>query len=143
VATLNIIWQRLWLPPKRPIQEVQPDVALVETAVLKEIILLVDAAKSNAPLPAAKVIQFVQQRQKAIQGFPPYDLLLEQLENEDTAGWQEKEQAIITQALQACLGWTLGREDKWPQKGQSKPVDVSSELAFSIASREIIKDFAD
>ncbi len=132
VATLNIIWQRVWLPPKRPIQDVQPNVALTKTAILKEVVLLLDSAKSNMSLPATKVIQFVQQRQNAIQGFPPYELLLEQLNNLDTIGWQVKEQKIISQALQTCLGWTLGRQDKWPQKKQAKSLDVSSELVLRL-----------
>ena len=126
VATLNIIWQRLWLPPKRPIEDVQPGVALVDTAVLKEVVLLVEAAQSSAPLPAAQVVQFVQRRQQAVQGFPPYDLLLEQLEHAAKAGWQEKEQSIIAQALQACPGWTLGKQDKWPQKGQSNVIPAKA-----------------
>ena len=104
----------------------QPGVALVDTAVLKEVVLLVEAAQSSAPLPAAQVVQFVQRRQQAVQGFPPYDLLLEQLEHAAKAGWQEKEQSIIAQALQACPGWTPGKQDKWPQKGQSNVIPAKA-----------------
>ncbi len=143
VATLNIVWQRLWLPPKRPVQDVLSDVPMVEMAVLNDVVLLVKDAEPGTAMPTTKAVRFVQQRQRAIQGFPPYDLLLKQLDSADTVGWQEKEQTIIAQALQACPGKTLEKQGRWPQKEQAESSKISSELAFQAANGRIIKDFAD
>ena len=132
VATMNIIWQRLWFPPKRPIQALQTAVTLAKQAELKEVVLIVEGAKLATPWPTTKIVQFVKQRQQSIQGFPPYDLLMEQLDSGDTIGWQEREQAIITQALQGCLGWSLGKQDKWPGKRQPDQIETSSDLAFML-----------
>lgn len=130
VATMNIIWQRLWLPPKRSIQTLLTAVNLTKQADLKEVVLLVDGPKLAAPLPNTNILQFVKQRQQAIQGFPPYDLLLEQLSKIGQSDWQKDEQTIIVQALQSCLGWSLGKQDEWPRKWLASQTEVSSDQAF-------------
>lgn len=130
VATLNILWQRLWLPPKWPIQAVQPEVRLADSADLNEVVLLVEGSGAMTAVSATKLTQFVIQRQQAVAGFPPYKLLLEQLEDANKIPLAQKEQAIITQALQACTGWSLGRQNKWPPQGRPERLDVSSELAL-------------
>lgn len=132
VATLNILWQRFWQPPKWPVQAVQPDILLADTADLKEVVLLVDGGAAMTAVPTARLIQFVIQHQRAVEGFPPYNLLLEQLEDSNKIALAEKEEAIITQALQTCTGWSLGKQNKWPQHGRSERFDVSSELALML-----------
>lgn len=130
VATLNILWQRLWLPPKWPIQAVQPNVRLADTADLREVVLLVEGSGAMTAVPATKLTEFVIQRQQAVAGFPPYKLLLEQLEDANKIPLAQKEQAIITQALRACTGWSLGKQNKWPPHGRAERYDASSELAL-------------
>ena len=130
VATMNMMWQRLWLPPKRPIQTLQTAVTLTEQAVLKEVVLLVEGANGITQLTASNIIQFVIQRQQAIQGFPPYGLLLDKLNEPNRVDWQETEQTIIAQALQNCRGWSLGKQDEWPRKQRPDQVENSSDLAF-------------
>ena len=132
VATLNILWQRLWLPPKWPIQAVQPDVRLVDTADLKEVVLLVEGGTAMTAVSPAKLIQFVIERQQAVEGFPPYKLLLEQLEVANKIPLAEKEQAIITQALQSCTGWSLGKQNKWPQHERPERFVAAAELALTL-----------
>lgn len=132
VATLNILWQRLWLPPKWPIQAVQPNVRLADSADLKEVVLLVEGSGGMTAVPAAKLIQFVIQRQQAVEGFPPYKLLLEQLEVANKIPLAQKEQALITQALRACTGWSLGKQNKWPPHGLPERVTASAELALML-----------
>jgi dolichol-phosphate mannosyltransferase len=132
VATLNILWQRLWLPPKWPIQAVQPDVRLADEVDLKEVVLLVEGSGAMTAVPATRLIQFVIERQQAVAGFPPYKLLLEQLADANKIPLVQKEQALITQALRACTGWSLGKQNKWPPHGLPNRFDASSELALAL-----------
>lgn len=130
VATLNILWQRLWLPPKWPIQAVLPDVRLADFADLQEVVLLVEGSGAMTAVSAAKLIQFVIQRQQAVAGFPPYKLLLEQLADANKIPLVQKEQAIITQALRSCTGWSLGKQGQWPPHELPNRFDASAELAL-------------
>ncbi|MFZ1399195.1 MAG: hypothetical protein WAS33_19985, partial [Candidatus Promineifilaceae bacterium] len=71
-------------------------------------------------------------RQQAVEGFPPYKLLLEQLEVANKIPLAQKEQALITQALRACTGWSLGKQNKWPPHGLPERVTASAELALML-----------
>ncbi|MEZ4590115.1 MAG: polyprenol monophosphomannose synthase [Chloroflexota bacterium] len=132
VATLNILWQRLWLPPKWPIQAVQPDVRLADSADLQEVVLLVEGSGAMTAVSSTRLTQFVIERQQAVAGFPPYKLLLEQLADANKIPLAQKEQALITQALRACTGWSLGKQNKWPPHGLPNRFDAASELALAL-----------
>jgi len=95
VATLNLLWQRLWSPPKRGVEELVTAVALADQAALHQLILLF---ADDQPFPA-EPSAFACQRQDAVQGFPPYDLLLAQLPPLHGQAWRSVERQIIQRAL--------------------------------------------
>ncbi len=99
-ATLNLLWQRWWSPPKRSVGELVTAVTHTDQAALTEIVLLTESGDGD--LSPAEVIDFVNRRQQAVQGFPPYDVLLAQLGQGDEPAWLAREQAIIAQALRGC-----------------------------------------
>lgn len=95
IATLNLFWQRLWSPPKREIKELVAAVSLADQAELRQLILLFAGQQQ---LPADPGV-FVCQRQDAVQGFPPYELLLAQLPPLQGHDWRSVERRIIRRAL--------------------------------------------
>ncbi len=124
-ATLNIVWQRLFQPPKRPIQELVTAVTFTNQAVLKEVVVLVEGAGLPARSTSAKMAQLVKQRQQAVHGFPPYDLLMARLGSAGLPDWQEQERWIIDQGLQGCLGWYLSQQREWPRIWQTEQAEKS------------------
>lgn len=106
IATLNIIWQRLYAPPKRDVRELLPTIIFADEARLGKIIPLREGVVATdlialLTLPGLNkgdAAAFLIQRQQALQGFPPYNLLLTELN-------LINEQLVIAQA---CGNYELG-----------------------------------
>ncbi len=99
VATLNLLWQRLFAPPKRPIAALIPAVSIADQAQLTELVLLREGEGGETAVPPSAALNFVCARQEAAQGFPPYDLLLAELGRGAAQDWRAAEQALIRRAL--------------------------------------------
>lgn len=113
VATLNIIWQRLWMPPKRQLDELVTAVTYADQANLAEVVILTEGVKSAAALSLSTAVDCINQRQQALQGFPPYTLLAAALNQTGTRPWYQDEQTIISHALHTCTAWRRGTQDNW------------------------------
>ena len=128
VATLNLLWQRLWSPPKREVGELVTAVALTDQAKLRQLILLLADDQPSPTEPGA----FVCQRQDAVQGFPPYDLLLAQLPPLQGQEWRSVERQIIQRALahlpEESIHYTRLATGDW-QLLQSSVVNRQSPMA--------------
>lgn len=99
VATLNLLWQRLFSPPKRPIESLIPAVSIADQAQLTELVLLREGEGEETAVAPSDALDFVCARQEAAQGFPPYHLLLTELRRDAMQDWRAGEQAIIRRAL--------------------------------------------
>ena len=116
VASLNLLWQRLWRPPKRAVEELVTAVAHADQAELKEVVLLMTmmGTEGETAVPLAEAVDFLCARQQAVQGFPPYDLLVAQLGQQTGRDWQQDEQAIIRRALSHAAARYKIASGAWP-----------------------------
>jgi hypothetical protein len=118
-ATLNLLWQRLWSPPKRPIETLITAVSIADQAQLAELVLLRAGDGGETAVTLSDALDFVCARQDAAQGFPPYDLLLTQLGQNANQHWRSEERAIIRQALaQTAVCRTVSAPLTNPQTNQ-------------------------
>ncbi len=99
MATLNLYLQRLLPPPKAPITELLPQVKIISSAMLTAVCALSADGKSVTTLSTDEAATWVYQRTQAAQGFPPYTLLTEQLNNWQGVDGRAAEQRIIEVAL--------------------------------------------
>lgn len=111
IATFNLLWQRLWTPPKRNVMELLPDVTVADQATLDELILLREAGEGETAVVLSDAPDFVYARQDAVQGFPPYDLLLASLGQSETADWRTAERAIICRTLAFVTARSITQKD--------------------------------
>lgn len=131
VATLNLLWQRLLAPPKRAISDLLPDVTIAAQASLAEFILLREGDGEETAVALPDALDFVCQRQDAVQGFPPYDLLLMQLSAGGPEEWRASERAIIRRALtlataRSVTQTSLFKNGDWRQEIESRQSPVSN-----------------
>lgn len=108
-ATLNLLWQRLFSPPKRPIEALIPAVSLADQAQLTELVLLREGDGGETAVASSAALDFVYARQEAAQGFPPYDLLLAELGRGTAQDWRDAEQAVIRQALASAAARSVAQ----------------------------------
>ncbi len=99
VATLNLLWQRLWVPPKYAVQELATAVTMANHARLTELVLLREGLAEETAVSLATATEFVLARQRAVQGFPPYQRLVAALGQGSPQDWRVAEEAIIRHAL--------------------------------------------
>ena len=114
VATLNIIWQRLWSPPKRAVGELVTAVAYAAQADLYEVVLLREGKGRETAVTADELAAFVCARQQAVQGFPPYETVVTRLGLETGQDWRAAEQAIIARALSRPAVCRRLAQGDWP-----------------------------
>ncbi len=111
VATLNLLWQRLLAPPKRAVSALLPQVIIAKQATLAELILLREGDGKEMAVVLPDALDWVCTRQDAVQGFPPYNLLLLSLGQNDGADWRAVEHAIIRRALTCVTTRTVTQGD--------------------------------
>ncbi|MCL4264175.1 MAG: polyprenol monophosphomannose synthase [Anaerolineae bacterium] len=99
VATFNIYLQRLLPPPKIAITHLLPQVEIVPSASLTAVTALAADGRTLTALSAADAATWLHSRTQAAQGFPPYALLTEQLNQWHGADGRAVEQRIIEEAL--------------------------------------------
>lgn len=98
-ATFNIYLQRLLPPPKIAITRLLPQVEIDQSAQLTAVYALADDGQTLTRLAAADAAVWLHGRTQAAQGFPPYALLMEQLNQWHGADGRALEQRIIKEAL--------------------------------------------
>ena len=123
-ATLNLIWQRLWPPPKWAVEDLLTAVTHADQAQLHEVVLLREGIGGETAVSAAELAAFVCARQTAVQGFPPYEQLVVQLSQSAV------EQTIIASALaHAAVKRSLAQGD-WPAAQPSIGQTALSDFAL-------------
>ncbi|MBE7533338.1 MAG: polyprenol monophosphomannose synthase [Ardenticatenaceae bacterium] len=98
-ATFNIYLQRLLPPPKIAITRLLPQVKIVPSAMLTTVTALAADGQTLTPLSAADAATWLHGRTQAAQGFPPYALLTEQLNQWHGMDGRATERRIIEEAL--------------------------------------------
>src|SRR5690606_26871727 len=105
VASLNLYLQQLLPPPKMAVYQLFPQAKIVAQAPLTAVVAVDESGQNRRPLAAAEAIALIQQHQQASQGFPPYALLDQQLQQWQGQDGRAIEQALLQQAF-AHLGQT-------------------------------------
>lgn len=111
VATLNLLWQRLLAPPKRAVGNLLSQVVIAQQATLAELILLRAREGGETAVALPDALDWVCARQDAVQGFPPYDLLLASLGQSEGTDWRATERAIIRRALARVTARSITQSD--------------------------------
>lgn len=135
-ATFNILLQRFLTPPKQTVSSLLLAEQIGESARLTAVLQLAVGAERKEPLPERQAIQFVQARNRAAQGFPPYALLDGALAHWHDRDWREVERTIIEQALHGCTAVQISGDDgRWWDVWQGEETAVSSENVMKLEGR--------
>lgn len=119
-ASLNIMLQRMLKPPKQPVSSLLTAAQMTDSARLTAVLQLVTGPQEKNPLPLDQAVQFVQERNQAAQGFPPYAILNEALGHWQGHDWQAVERTIIKQALHNCTTTQISTDaNNWWQVWQA------------------------
>lgn len=114
-ASLNILLQRLLPPPKLAVDSLTPPVTIGSSAQVTAVARLEVGSSQTTNLEAAQMVSFVQKRNQAAQGFPPYARLTEALASWQGENWPAIERDLIAQALHGCTAVQATATGNWWQ----------------------------